>query len=173
MHLCVFKVNGKGPKCGAVVLLGQSVIAGELSCGSDGKESTCNAGDLGLIPGLERSSGGQGSPLQFSFLEDPHGQRSLAGYSTWCHKESDMTKRLSTTRTCGWSGVCQHPRPLHSGCQEVSQPSATPPHTGQPERSLASPVSPGVAELAAVENRPEGDEDSVTRNTRGLLETCP
>ena len=102
MHLCVFKVNGKGPECGAVVLLGQSVIVGELSCGSDGKESTCNAGDLGSIPGLERSSGGQGSPLQFSFLEDPHGQRSLVGYSTRCLEESDMTKRLSTTHTCGW-----------------------------------------------------------------------
>ena len=49
--------------------------------GSDGKESTSNAGDLGLIPGLGRSSGGgHGSPLQYSCLENPHGQRSLAGY---------------------------------------------------------------------------------------------
>ena len=40
--------------------------------GSDGKESTCNAGDLGLIPGLGRSpGGGQGSPLQYSCLENP------------------------------------------------------------------------------------------------------
>ena len=45
--------------------------------GSDGKESTCNAGDLGLIPGLGRSpGGGNGNPLQYSFLENPHGQRS-------------------------------------------------------------------------------------------------
>ena len=42
--------------------------------GSDGKESTCNVGDLGLIPGLRRSPGrGPGNPLQYSCLENPHG----------------------------------------------------------------------------------------------------
>ena len=50
--------------------------------GLDGRESTCNAGDLGLICGLGRSpGGGHGNPLQYSCLENPHGQRSLAGYS--------------------------------------------------------------------------------------------
>ena len=40
--------------------------------GSDGKESTCNAGDPGLIPGLGRSSGkGNGNLLQDSCLENP------------------------------------------------------------------------------------------------------
>ena len=40
--------------------------------GSDGKESACNAGDLGLIPGLGRSPGeGNGNPLQDSCLENP------------------------------------------------------------------------------------------------------
>ena len=40
--------------------------------GSDGKESTCNAGDLGSIPGLRRSpGGGHGNPLQYSCLENP------------------------------------------------------------------------------------------------------
>ena len=40
--------------------------------GSDGKESACNAGDLGLILGLGRSpGGGRGSPLQYSCLENP------------------------------------------------------------------------------------------------------
>ena len=64
---------------------------------SDGKESTCNVGDLGSIPGLGRSpGGGHGNPLQYSCLENPHGQRSLAGYSPWGHKESDMTERPST-----------------------------------------------------------------------------
>ena len=39
--------------------------------GSDGKESACNAGDLGLIPGLERSPGeGNGYPLQYSGQEN-------------------------------------------------------------------------------------------------------
>ena len=40
-------------------------------CGSAGKESACNAGDLGLIPGLGRSPGeGKGYPLQYSGLEN-------------------------------------------------------------------------------------------------------
>ena len=39
-------------------------------CGSAGKESTCNAGDLASIPGLRRPSGeGKGYPLQYSGLE--------------------------------------------------------------------------------------------------------
>ena len=39
--------------------------------GSAGKESTCNAGDLGLIPGLGKSPGeGNGYPLQYSGLEN-------------------------------------------------------------------------------------------------------
>ena len=49
-------------------------------CGSIGKESTCNAGDLGLIPGLEKSpGGGHGIPLQYSWaslvaqmVKNPH-----------------------------------------------------------------------------------------------------
>ena len=49
---------------------------------SDGKESVCNVGDRGSIPGLERSPGeGNGNLLQYSCLENPHGQRSLVGYS--------------------------------------------------------------------------------------------
>ena len=53
-----------------------------LPCSSDGKESACSAGDLGLIPGSGRSPGeGNGNPLQYSCLENPHGQRSLAGHS--------------------------------------------------------------------------------------------
>ena len=65
--------------------------------GSDGKESACNAGDLGLIPGLGRfPGGGHGSPLQYSCLENPHGQRSLAGYSPWGGKELDTVEQLST-----------------------------------------------------------------------------
>ena len=45
---------------------------------SAGKESTCNVGDLGLIPGLGRSpEGGHDYPLQYSCLENLHGQRSL------------------------------------------------------------------------------------------------
>ena len=40
--------------------------------GSDGKESTCNSGDLGSIPGLGRSpGGGHGNQLQYFCLENP------------------------------------------------------------------------------------------------------
>ena len=67
--------------------------------GSVGKESACNAGDLGSIPGLGRlPGGGHGNPLQYSCLENPHGQRSLAGYSPWGHKELDVTEQLSTAQ---------------------------------------------------------------------------
>ena len=40
--------------------------------GSDDKETACNAGDLGSIPGLgRRPGGGHGNPLQYSYLENP------------------------------------------------------------------------------------------------------
>ena len=59
--------------------------------GSDGKESSCNMGDVGSIPGLGRCrGGGHGNPLQYSSLKNPHGQRSLAGYSPWGCEVSDM-----------------------------------------------------------------------------------
>ena len=68
--------------------------------GSDDKEYTCNTGDLGSIPGSGRSpGGGHGNQLHYSCQENPHGQRSLVGYSSWGHKESDMTERLSTAHT--------------------------------------------------------------------------
>ena len=64
-----------------------------FSCSSLGKESPCNAGDLGSIPGLGRSpGGGHDNPLQRSFLEDPHGQRSLVGCSPQGRKESAVTE---------------------------------------------------------------------------------
>ena len=47
------------------------VDLGTITCGSDGKESACNVGDLGLVPGLGRSPGeGKGYPLQYSGLEN-------------------------------------------------------------------------------------------------------
>ena len=52
-----------------------------------------------MIPGLEGYPGGEhGNPLQYSCLEDPHGQRSLAGCSLWGRKEPDMTEQLSTAQ---------------------------------------------------------------------------
>ena len=63
--------------------------------GGSGKESACNVGDLGSIPGLGRSSGGgHCNSFQYSCLENPHGKRSLEGYSPWGHKEEDMTEAM-------------------------------------------------------------------------------
>ena len=65
--------------------------------GTGGKESVCNVGDQDLIPGLGRSlGGGHVKPLQYSSLENSHGQRSLVDYSSWGCRESDMTEWLST-----------------------------------------------------------------------------
>ena len=59
LYLCIYENNGK-----SLHLLG---FPGD----SDGKESTCNGGDLGLIPGSGRSPGeGNGNPLQSSCLEN-------------------------------------------------------------------------------------------------------
>ena len=60
------------------------------------KNPPANAGDVrdtGLIPGLGRSSReGSDNPLQYSCLENSSGQRSLAGYSSWGHKELEVTE---------------------------------------------------------------------------------
>ena len=63
---------------------------------SDGKESAGNAGDPGSISGSGKSpGGGHGYPLQYSCLENPHGQKSLVSYSSWGCTESDMTEQYS------------------------------------------------------------------------------
>jgi len=63
---------------------------------SAGKESDCNAGDPSLIPWSGRSPGeGLDNPLQYSCLENPHGQKSQAGCSPWSSKELDTTEWLS------------------------------------------------------------------------------
>ena len=63
---------------------------------SVGKDLSANAGDVrdvGLIPGSGRSrGGGHGNPLQYSCVENPHGQRSLVGYSPWGCQELDRTE---------------------------------------------------------------------------------
>ena len=71
-------------------MAGKSVLGG-----SDSKESACNVGDLGSIPG-------SGRPLRREWLPTPvplpgvyHGQRSLESYSPWGHKELDMTEQLT------------------------------------------------------------------------------
>ena len=106
----VRKIHWRRDRLPAPVFLG-------FRYGSARKESACNAGDLGSIPGLGRSrEEGKGYPLQYTGLENSmdcivdgvaeldtteqlslhftsvflpgkfHGQRSLAGYSPWDHK---------------------------------------------------------------------------------------
>ena len=96
-------------------------MTSNLCRGLSGKESTCSAEDLGFIPGLERPpEEGHGNSLQYSCLEKPHGWRSLAGYSPWGCKESDMTEQLSTAQhnlprwLGGKESACQCRR--HSRC---------------------------------------------------------
>ena len=55
---------------------------------------------IGKIP-WRRAWQPRGNPLQYPCLENPHGQRSLAGYSPWGRKESDTTKQLSLSK-CVW-----------------------------------------------------------------------
>ena len=91
-HSRVRKVSWRRDKLPTPIVIG-------FPGGSDGKESAYNAGGLGSIPGLGRSlGGGHGNPLQYSCLESPHGQRSLAGYSPQDCKESDMTEEVSTSQ---------------------------------------------------------------------------
>ena len=55
-----------------LVIMSQYGLSRGFSGGSEVKASACNAGDLGLIPGLGRSPGeGNGNPLQYSCLENP------------------------------------------------------------------------------------------------------
>ena len=73
--------------------------------GSDGKQSPCNAGNLGYILGWGRTPGeGNGYPAQYFcspiFLpEEAHGQKSLVGYSPWGHGHDWVghTERLVPT----------------------------------------------------------------------------
>ena len=68
-----------------------SFAATGFPCGSAGKESTCNVGDLGLIPGLGRSPGeGKGLLTPVSWPAEFHGL-----YRPWGCKQSDTTERLS------------------------------------------------------------------------------
>ena len=66
------------------------------------KNVPANVGDVrdaSSTPGLGRfPGGGHGNPLQYSCLENSHGQRSLAGYSLWGLKNLDISEWLSTAQ---------------------------------------------------------------------------
>ena len=68
--------------------------------GSEGKESACNAGDLGSIPGLGRSpGGGHYNPLQNSCLENPMDRGAWWATAHGVLKKSDTTEQLSNNKT--------------------------------------------------------------------------
>ena len=70
--------------------------------GSDGKASVYNVGDLGSIPGSERSSGEGNGNTSSTLAWKIHGWRSLVSYSPWGHKELYMTEQLHFTSGPIW-----------------------------------------------------------------------
>ena len=83
-------------------------------------------------PGSGRSPGeGNGNPHQYSYLENPHGQRSLARYSLWGCRESDATERLSS----------KQPRTQERGASGPFMVSRAPP--GPDSTWQVAPGSPG------------------------------
>ena len=96
--LACFRDGKLRPRVPLNLALGQAQLGVGLRglgfpAGSDSKESALQAGDLGSSPGLGRSpGGGHGNPLQYSYLENSHGQRSLVGYSPWHRKDLDTTE---------------------------------------------------------------------------------
>ena len=68
-------------------------VFGDFPGGSDGKESACNVGDPGWIPGSGRCSGeGTGYPLQYSCLENSMDRGAWQATVHGGHKELDATK---------------------------------------------------------------------------------
>ena len=66
--------------------------------GSEVKACACSLGDLGSIPGLGRFPGeGNGSPLQYSCLENPMNRGACVGYTPQGSKELDTTEQLHFT----------------------------------------------------------------------------
>ena len=99
---------GKGSACNSVPGSGRPPPGGGIgyhssilelpSEGSDGKESACNEGDLGSVPGLERSPGeGHGNQLQILAWKIARDRKATV---PWCLKESDVAKLHSTAQKC-------------------------------------------------------------------------
>ena len=87
-------------------LLGLPLTVDGLPCGSEGKASVYDVGDLGSIPGSGRSSGeGNGNPFQYSCLENPvDGGAWWAACYPWGHRESDnLYVRIFKQKTQEWA----------------------------------------------------------------------
>ena len=82
---------GKSYICMYTLIHNYSWRAASLS-GSDGKNTACNAGDLGSIPGSERSPGkGHGNPFQYSCLENPWTEKPGGLKSIGSHRVRNTT----------------------------------------------------------------------------------
>ena len=109
-----------------------------FSGGSDSKESACNAGDLGLIPGSGRSHGeGNSYSLQKSCLEN-------AVDSPWGHKESDTTEQLTLSLSLTSTTNRHLPRALPTTEQQRRLPSASGDWTPHHYTSWPSTTPEGV-----------------------------
>ena len=64
--------------------------------GKDQRRRSRGQEQIGITLEPKQRRRGHGKPLQYSYLENPHGRRSLAGCSPWGHKELDTTERLRT-----------------------------------------------------------------------------
>ena len=96
---------------------------------SASKESACNVGDLGSIPGLGKiPREGKGYPLQYSGLEN-----SMDCYSPWGCKELDMTEWLSLT-DCASLRLVKN-LPVNAGNESL-----IPGHTDPQEKEMATPT---------------------------------
>ena len=90
-------ISNKTDNCLNHIMLWENLYMNIYKCWASpvahGEEFACIAGDLGSISGLGRfHGGGHNNPLQYSCQENPHGQRSLAGFSLWGRRESDIPK---------------------------------------------------------------------------------
>jgi len=75
---------------------------------SDGKESACNAGDLGSTPGFEKIPGEEnGNPLQYSCLENSTDRGGWRAIAHWVAKSrTQLTNTFTFTFTLGTLGSC-------------------------------------------------------------------
>ena len=128
-----------GYACHCVLSCVQLFVTPDFPGGSDSKDSTCSVGDLGLIPGLGRSSGGKHPSILAWRIP---AQESLAGYSPWECKESDMTEQLLDYFIIQ---TVTHQAPLSMGLSQSRLPFPPPGDLPDPGIEPVSPVSPVLA----------------------------
>ena len=111
------------------------------------------------VLGLGRPPGaGHGNPLQYSCLENPYRQRSLAGYSPWGRNELDTTEQLNTIPRKASKGVLMGVRPQGQGVE--ASPLPFPP-------VIPSPPSPFVIARTARDCKGLGRGRERERGRRG------